>query len=380
MRSGWKALFFLTVVAMVLAVVVNSSGVFAAPGAVPPGLPPPPTEPVPTKKPPRPSDGGVSGGGGGGGSRFLHCNSTVSGFVTNYADKSPGAGTLVEIGNSGWKNQMPADSNGYFYFGGLCEGIAYVKVLVPEGGLPTHPNAEAVLDGQNQVQVDLGYFPPAPQAEFLGGEESAPSPTPITIAVPQVGPTVLIVPRSTPETASSSKPIPVLKREAEGVTVKLSAPRTVRAGMAGQVAISVKNGGPGKAANTVVTLPLSADLMLQEADTSRGALKVQPASQTSETKILSLSNAGKSRDSDLVVNVGTLAPQEAALIVTKISFKESISPGAQAQLQAEVMTEGKSYTSEAIGLTLEETGGAFQINLPTTGANTYLQYFRNLLW
>jgi hypothetical protein len=384
MCKKYGARVFSTIVVVVLLVVLlpGASVSLAAPAAVPlhrVSLLPPNPEPGPTDSPPgpspEPSGGGGGGGGGGedhGGTRFPHCNSTVDGFVVNYADHSPGTGVTVEVGGPGWKAQTLADSNGYFKVGGLCAGAAYARVIIPPGALPTNPNAEALLDGKNLTQFDLGFFPPA---AWLAGE---PKPSLVAAAPPLV--------QSTPERPSIVVTVVVprpalISPSATGLLVDVSAPRTVRAGLNAPVNVSVRNAGPGKALNTVISLPLAAGLELQEANTSKGALKIQVVPQGPGVKGPGLNAPVMTKPSTLLVDVGTLAPGQAVLVATKIKFREDMSAGSQAQLQAQAMADGKTYQSKPVIIDLTETGGPLKASfLPVTGANNYRQYFRDLLW
>jgi hypothetical protein len=273
----------------------------------------------------------------------------------------------VEIGASGWKSQAVADSNGHYSFGGLCEGMAYVKLLLPEGSLPTNPNAEAVLDGKNVIQVDLGFFPPAPtmQAEISTGE---PAPV-VSIPVP-----------AAPQILPAQEPVLLAQPTAEGISVEVSAPGAVRAGLAAKVTISVKNTGRLQVGGVEVLLSLPSDAVLEEANTSRGALKLAVARPGGWLKPGGLNIPLRAQDNSLVVQVGTLAAGEVAVISAQLKFKDNAALGVRTDLRAEVRTEGKSYLSQVIPLTLKETGGAFQVALPTTGDSTYAQYLRDFLW
>jgi len=372
----WKAplVVSLAVVIAVSFVAATLSATSAAPPSVHPNLPPPPTAEKPTPQP-KPTGGG--GGGGNtehkfGGSRFPHCNSTVEGFVTNYSAMAPGSGVLVEIGGGGWKNQIPADDNGYFAFKGLCPGTGYVRVVVPPGSLLTNPNAEVALDGKNQVRVDQGFFLPVLQAAS-GGSWAQPSPAPVVTSAAslQLAPAV-------PQPSSSAVTL------LPGMAISLVAPRTVRVGMDAQVNISIQNGGPGQVASVVVHLPLAAGIRLQEADTSRGALKMeqipQALSKAAEGKVAGVAAPAYAAASKLVVEIGALPPGEVVLIATKVRFRETVLPGGQAQMQAQVWSDGAVYRSNTVVITLEETGSPFQITLPTTGEDGYLRRFHELLW
>ena len=375
MDRKFRLLVLLTIVVMVSMALVGPSITSAVPGtaslaqeAPPPPPPPPPDTPVPPPEPTKKPGGGGGGGGSssGGGSRFLHCNSTIKGFVTDYGSMVPGSGVLVEVGASGWKNQTPADTNGYFSFQGLCKGTAYVKVIVPPGSLNTNPNAEVVLDGKNHVKVDLGFFPPVPQAASPAGTKPDSEPLVTSPPVSQTAP-----PASTGLSPPASLP--------QGVAVSVSAPRTVRVGMDAQVNISVQNGGPASAPNAVAHIPLAAGVVLKEAHTSRGSLRV-------EVVPLAVGKAGgvgaplRSPGSELVVDVGALAPGDAVLIATKIGFKNTMVPGSKTEIQAEVLSGGDSYRSSVVVVTLEETGRPFQVTLPTTGSDNHSQYFQEFLW
>ncbi len=143
---------------------------FGVPGApLNPPPPPPPTE-EPTAEPPEPPPpeplkwpkGPLEGDEGERGPSKPHCNAAINGFVTNLASGKGEPGMVVEIDASGWKDRTTTDSNGYYYFHGLCQGRAIVNLALEEGGLPTNPNAVAELTGYNEVRIDLGFFPPAP--------------------------------------------------------------------------------------------------------------------------------------------------------------------------------------------------------------------------
>lgn len=339
----------------------------AAPSPAYPNLPPPPTAEKPTPQP-KPTGGGDGGGGGsrtGGGSRFPHCNSTVDGYVTNYSAMAPGSGVLVEIGGGGWRNQVPADDNGYFAFQGLCPGMGYVRVVVPPGSLLTNPNAEVALDGKNHVRVEQGFFLPLPQAASAGGEPTrVPEPIVTSAPVPQLAPAVIAMP--------------------PGMAVSLSAPRTVRVGMDAKVNISVQNGGPGQVTGVVVRVPLATGIRLQEADTSRGGLKIEQVPQAlgkaALGKVSGLAAPHAAATSELVIDVGALPPGEMVLIATKVRFKENVPAGSQAQFQALVWSGGTVYRSNAVVMTLEETGSPFDMTLPTTGEGGYLRRCQEWLW
>lgn len=362
----------LAVVAMVILMAVSLSMTSAAPSPALPNLPPPPTSEKPPTVAPKPTSGGGGGGSssGGGGNRFLHCNSTVDGFVTDYGSMIPGSGVLVEVGGGGWKNQIPADDNGYFAFRGLCQGTAYVRVIVPPGSLLTNPNAEIVLDGKNQVRVEQGFFLPRPQAASASGD-TKPAPVPL-VASDSIQQVVPVAPQP--------QLVPVVPLNLpKGVTVNLSAPRSVRAGMDAQINISVQNGGPGNATGVVLRLPLAEGIKLQEADTSRGALKMNIVPQVLG-KVGGFAAPASASASELVVDVGVLPAGDVLLVATKIRFKDTAPPGSQAQMQAQVWSAGTSYRSDVAVITLEEAGSLFQITLPTTGGDDYLRHFHDLLW
>jgi len=378
-KCGARVFPTIVVVVLLIALLPGSSVSLAAPDAAPlhrgfllPPIPEPePTEPSP--EPSEPSEGGGGGDGGGhGGTRFPHCNSTVDGFVVNYADHSPGTGVAVEVGGSGWKTQILADSNGYFKAGGLCPGTAYARVIIPPGALPTNPNAEATLDGTNLTQFDLGFFPPAAGLTGVTKPSLVAAAPPLVQSIPERSPVIVTVVLPNPTLISPS---------ATGLLVDVSAPRTVRAGLNAPVNVSVRNAGPGKAVNTVISLPLAAGLELQEANTSKGALKIQVVPQGPGVKGPGLNAPVRTRPSTLLVNVGTLAPGQAVLVATKIKFREDLSAGSQAQLQAQAMADGKTYQSKLMVIDLTETGGPLKATfLPVTGADNYRQYFRDLLW
>ncbi len=327
----------LTLVAIGVAMVLSSPGLLAAPGAAQlqapplPPPPPPPAPPQPTSAPP-PSDGtpvpssGGGGGGGGssyGGSRFLKCNSTIKGFVTNYADRSPGSGAIVQIGRSGWKSEMPADSNGHYEFGGLCEGMAFVKVLVPEGGLPTNPDAEAVLDGKNLVSVDLGFFPPPP-ADQLAATQLTAAPLLAAPAVRIVAPGATPAPPVIEAVAAGSGPSDVPL--SPGISVQLNAPRVVRSGLAARMTASIRNGGPNQATGTIVTIPIPPGVVLQEVTTSRGQLKM------TTTGAAMLGNASGAKGSALVVEAGNLAVGQSVVIAGLVRFDDNAAVGSKVRL------------------------------------------------
>jgi len=363
------AIVFLTVVVVAGLMAGSLAVTWAAPSPAHRNLPPPPTSEKPPTPEPKPTDGGGGGGGGGeskfGGSRFPHCNSTVEGFVTNYSAMAPGSGVLVEVGGGGWRNQVLADDNGYFAFKGLCPGTGYVRVIVPPGSLLTNPDAEVALDGKNHVRVDQGFFLPVLQA--VSGDSSV---------------------RLTPSPAAS--PAPVLQRAPAavalppGVAVSLSAPRTVRVGMDARLNVSVQNGGPGQATGVVVRVPLATGIRLQEADTSRGGLKIeqvpQALGQARGGRVSGLAAPRGATASELVIDIGTLPPGEVVLITTKFRFKETVPPGSQAQFQALVWNGGVVYRSNVAVVTLEEAGSPFQFTLPTTGEGGYLRRCQEWLW
>jgi hypothetical protein len=131
--------------------------------------------------------------------------------------------------------------------------------------------------------------------------------------------------------------------------------------------------------DAIVHVPLAAGVVLKEAHTSRGSLRV-------EVVPLAVGKAGgvgapvRSPGSELVVDVGALAPGDVVLIASKIRFKHTTIPGSTAAIQAEVLSGGNSYRSNVVVVTLEETGGSFQVTLPTTGSGNYTQYFQEFLW
>jgi hypothetical protein len=141
-------------------------------------------EPSPTKKPvpgptgteePQPSGGKRKRGPSG----KPHANSSISGFVINHATGKGAPGMVVEIDASGWKDRTVTDDNGFYYFHGLSWGRAILNLVLEDGGLPTNPNAVASLTGHNEIRVDLGFFPPAPnpvgQLEAQEASASAPA-------------------------------------------------------------------------------------------------------------------------------------------------------------------------------------------------------------
>ena len=371
-KSAW--FLILTMIILSAAFVASWAVSSAAPGVSPSCFPTPdePKPPTSAPKPTKPSNGGGgSGGGGGGGSRFLDCNSSISGFVTDFGGMVPAAGVLVEIGSSGWKSQTPADTNGHFAFNGLCKGTAYVKAVVPAGSLLTNPNAEVELDGKNKTLVDLGYFLPLPQAASFPAAEPISEPALSSSSVPQLVPS---------QAVPAPTDVPRLVRLPEGVSVSVSAPQRVRKGLAAAVSISVQNGGPDNTGNTIVRMPLASGMALKEADTSRGSLKMQVIPQA-VGKTGGFSAPLRTLPSELIVHVGTLAPGDVVLIATKIAFQQdAVSPGTQAEIQARAVSGNSSYWSNVALITVEETGEPLIAVLPTTGENSYMQTFREFLW
>jgi uncharacterized repeat protein (TIGR01451 family) len=373
---------FLTIAAATLTLPMDFQPLLAAPANVHLDQAPPP--PPPTSAPP-PSDGTPSssshGGGSssGGGSRFLRCNSTIKGFVTNYADRSPGAGAVVQIGASGWKNETPADSNGHYEFGGLCEGTAYVKVLVPEGGLPTNPDAEAVLDGKNEVAVNLGFFPPAPLDQAVAATQPTVEPLVVATPVPVVLPAVTSV--RVPAEAAVVARVPVVAQLPPGLSVQVAAPHAVSIGLAARMTVSVKNGGPDKADGMVITIPVPDNVVLQEVSTSRGQLRVMTpgAALGSSVKLLGHS-ASDAPTGGLVVEAGNLAAGQGVVIAAQVKFRDEAAVGSTAELRAEVTAGGRSNQSNVVSLALGESGASSEVGLPPTGNNGFAGYYRDLLW
>ena len=369
-----KSVWFLIMTMLVLSTILlaNRAVSLAAPGASPSYFPTPDNPKPPTPEPTSPAGGGgSSGGGGGGGSRFLDCNSSISGSVTDFGSMVPASGAVVEIGSSGWKSQTPADSNGHFTFNGLCRGAAYVKVLVPPGSLLTNPGAEVALDGKNHVLADLGFFLPLPQAVSAPGVQPASEPLVLSPGVQQSASTT-----PAQNSAGVSRPVPL----SEGVGITVSAPRSVRRGLDAQVNVSIQNGGPAKVGGTVVRLPLASGLKLSEADTSRGSLQMQVVPQ-SPAKAGGLDAPSRAASSELVVNVGTLAPGDVVLIATKIAFPpDATSQASRAEIQAYAISGGNSYSSNVAVIAVEETGGPLIAVLPSSNNSGFAEARREFLW
>ena len=370
---GRKSTWFLILTVLILSTIVlaNWAVSSAAPGTSPSYFPTPdqPKPPTPGPRPTTPSGGG--GGGGGGGSRFLDCNSSITGSVTDFGSMVSGSGVLVEIGSSGWKSQMPADTNGHFTFNGLCKGTAYVRAVVPQGSLLTNPNAEVELDGKNHTSVDLGFFPPLPQAVSFPGAEPTSEPLASSAVVPQP---------ASPQPAGAATSAPRAVRLPEGVSISVSAPRNVRNGLYAAVTVSLQNGGPGNSGNTMVRMPLAAGMVLREADTSRGSLRMQVVPQTT-ARVGGLGAPIRTPASELIVDVGMLSPGDVVVIATKIGFEQDVdAPASQAEIQANAVSGNSSYWSNVAVINVEETGGPLVVVLPTTGDDSYAHAFREFLW
>lgn len=84
------------------------------------------------------------------------CLSRVEGFVVNQ-NNARLAGQIVQLSGNDWSTTWTTDSNGFFYFDGLCAGELIVAVMVngqPTGQMPVRVNGNA--DTVAQVTLRAG--------------------------------------------------------------------------------------------------------------------------------------------------------------------------------------------------------------------------------
>lgn len=94
------------------------------------------------------------------------CQSSVTGVVVNAAGQAV-AGASVNIQGQGWSRGMLTNDSGRYGFAGLCPGDATLQAALPGG--QTLPSVTVSLDGENNVELNLGTQAPATTA--------SPSPT-----------------------------------------------------------------------------------------------------------------------------------------------------------------------------------------------------------
>lgn len=133
------------------------------------GAPPqqrPPTEPgsrPPVSSPPSEDQSG--GGSDDNSSSNLH--SAIWGTVTDLSTDQPGAGLVVMI------NGIPitTDWDGHYSLTGQPHGEYYILLSLPNNWQPAQDPMTIILNGQNQITVDLAYYselpPIVPALEIL---------------------------------------------------------------------------------------------------------------------------------------------------------------------------------------------------------------------
>lgn len=118
------------------------------------------------------NNGGGSGGDGGndnssGNGEAQAAPAGVSGFVYNYSSAAnDGGGLTVVLSGGGWQAETVADSNGFYYFGGLGQGPATLHLRLPPDPSPVPLEWPIRLQPGIGEQVNLGFYwgndPPIP--------------------------------------------------------------------------------------------------------------------------------------------------------------------------------------------------------------------------
>ncbi len=96
----------------------------------------------------------------------------MDGNVLNAAGQRV-AGATVRITTTGWSNQMQADGDGHYAFGGLCSGSYTLQATLPNG--KTTQAATASVTGQNSIRLDLRVTAAASTTPAQPGPTSEPS-------------------------------------------------------------------------------------------------------------------------------------------------------------------------------------------------------------
>lgn len=231
---------------------------------------------------------------------------------------------VVEMDASGVKVRTVTDTNGYFRFTGLSAGRVILNLVLEKGGLPTNPNVVANLTGHNNIEVELGFFPPAPKAE---GWQSYPA-----LAVPEAVPAGLA---SVELRASTAKASP---------------------GQAVDLSLEVTNRHSAALKDVTLTLSLPETLLLGIVETTQGTINIaqpeagQPAHPPGRTSALPSSGA------KITVNIGSLAPGQTVFIKAQTQVSAA-APELTIQLQAELTYEGGSVQSNVATIALAKGAG-----------------------
>ena len=112
------------------------------------------------------------------------CLARVEGFVVNAAGAGI-AGTPVTLSGTGWSTTWTTDSNGFFYFEGVCAGTVTVSSTI--NGQTIARNVRATGRANSITEITLrpgGQQPAQPTATTVptGGQQPAPQPS----ATPQL--------------------------------------------------------------------------------------------------------------------------------------------------------------------------------------------------
>ncbi|MDQ7031003.1 MAG: LPXTG cell wall anchor domain-containing protein [Ardenticatenia bacterium] len=158
-----------------------------------PGQPPPtspPSDTPPTPRPPRPEESPTPSPPA--------CFTRLEGFVLD-RESTPVVDALVRLLGLGWSAEWRTDTNGFFYFNGLCQGEATVEAIVNDQVVA---RVDVRLEGEGTVQVTLRSEQPSAQPTATGAPATAtplPSPTPsgptptpqVVTRLPQTGSSTL---------------------------------------------------------------------------------------------------------------------------------------------------------------------------------------------
>lgn len=118
------------------------------------------------------------------------CLSRVEGFVVDQ-NNARLAGQIVQLSGNDWSTTWTTDSNGFFYFNGLCAGELTVAVLLngqSTGQMPVRVNGDADTVAQVTLRAGGAAIQPTPASSATPAATAQPTATlQVVQRLPQTG-------------------------------------------------------------------------------------------------------------------------------------------------------------------------------------------------